>query len=210
MKTHRCVRLRATAVEVAVTAVAVTLIALLGPTLDPDPHQPFAELLAQWCAVVLLGCVVWGWLITTLVLVEALRASRVAPLPHRRRGMPAAYRRLVLGACGVALSAGAAAPALATPGPVSVDQHVAGVATAPVTQARVPMQLQPHAQAASAIVVSRGDSLWRLAAERLPPDADNATVAHTWRLLYEANRDVIGSDPDHIEPGQRLTQPRGW
>jgi hypothetical protein len=188
----------------------MALIALLGPTLDPDPHQPFAEVLAQWCTLVLLGCVAWGWLITTLVLVEALRASGVAPLSRRRRGVPAAYRRLVLGACGVALSAGAAAPALATPGPVPVDQHVVGVATASVIQARAPMQLRPHAQAASAIVVGRGDSLWRLAAERLPPDADNATVAHTWRLLYEANREVIGSDPDHIEPGQRLAQPRGW
>jgi nucleoid-associated protein YgaU len=59
-------------------------------------------------------------------------------------------------------------------------------------------------------VVRPGDSLWRLAAERLPEDADNATIAHTWQRLYAANRDVIGPDPDRLEPGQQLARPRVW
>ncbi|MEU2714230.1 transglycosylase family protein [Streptomyces sp. NPDC007205] len=37
--------------------------------------------------------------------------------------------------------------------------------------------------------------------------ARQAGVAGGWQRLYEANRDVIGPDPDVICPGQRLTLP---
>ncbi|MFF8275794.1 transglycosylase family protein [Streptomyces lateritius] len=45
--------------------------------------------------------------------------------------------------------------------------------------------------------VARGDSLSRIAREE--------RVKGGWRGLYEANRTVVGSDPDLIHPGQRLT-----
>lgn len=57
-------------------------------------------------------------------------------------------------------------------------------------------------------VVSRGESLWRIAANLLGPNASNAAIAHAWPLIYQANRDVIGEDPGLILPGQRLTIPQ--
>lgn len=228
---QRSVTLRATALAVVSTAALLGLLAFLGPTIDLDPGQQFATLLAQWCALVLLGCAGWAWLLTCLVLAEAIRMPSGQPLQAQRRGIPPAYRRLVLGACGLALSAGAATPALATPGPVHLDPQPA-VAAAPSAQARAPMHLRapvpdlaradaqadteadteadPGAEDDDAIVVHTGDSLWRLTAERLPRDADDATIEHAWRRLYAANSELIGADPDHIEPGQRLARPQGW
>jgi hypothetical protein len=213
MNSPRSVIVRATSLELATTALTLGLLALLGPPLDLDPAQPFAVLLTQWCTVALLGCAAWAWATTSLVLLEALRAAASQTLPHRRRGIPAGYRRLVLGACGVALSAGVATPALGTPGPVHLDPLPASIATpvgTPVTPARAPIRVRPSALLAADILVRPGDSLWRLAAARLPQDVDDATIAHSWHRLYAANSELIGVDPDHIEPGQRLRQPQGW
>ena len=52
-----------------------------------------------------------------------------------------------------------------------------------------------------------GDTLWSLAADRLGPEATTAQITAAWPRLYAANRDVIGPDPAHIEPGQHLTLP---
>lgn len=213
----RRVLLRATALAIAATAVLTALVVALAPSLHVDPAQPFAVLLSQLCSAALLGCAAWAWAVTLLVLLEAVVAlsgpDRDLRLRARRRGIPSAYRRLVLGACGLALSAGVAAPALATPGPVHLDPPVAtprsAVAITPAAP-RAPVHAPRRASAGSDIVVRPGDSLWHLAAERLSPEASDATVEHTWRRLYAANAELIGADPDHIEPGQRLERPRGW
>ena len=57
-------------------------------------------------------------------------------------------------------------------------------------------------------VVTRGDSLWRIAGELLGPDASNADIARAWPLIYQANLATIGSDPGLIMPGQHLTIPQ--
>lgn len=221
----RRVALRALALAVGCTAVLLGVALALLPGLDLDPAQPFADLLGQGASIVLLGCAAWAWLVTVVVLLEVLLTRApvgdTVRLPARRHGIPAGYRRLVLGACGVVLAAGASAPALATPGPVHLDPRPATAApattpAAPVVHARAPLHLQPpvHQALAEAVAadirVRPGDSLWRLAAERLPHDASDATIAHTWHRLYAANSDVVGTDPDHIEPGQRLAPPEGW
>lgn len=54
-------------------------------------------------------------------------------------------------------------------------------------------------------VVEPGDCLWDIVAARLGPDATAAAIDRGWRLLYAANRAVIGDDPHLIFPGQRLT-----
>ncbi|GAB2685419.1 LysM peptidoglycan-binding domain-containing protein [Thalassiella azotivora] len=59
------------------------------------------------------------------------------------------------------------------------------------------------------VVVRRGDTLWDVCARHLGPDATAAQVAAEWPRWHEANRAVIGPDPDHIEPGQRLQPPAG-
>jgi hypothetical protein len=210
----RCLGVWLTTTALAGTLAVLDLAALRG--LAPD--RSFADLLTRLCGLVLLGCLGWGWLGATAVVVTALRRPSA---PARVRWVPLGWRRLVLGACGVALTAGVAAPAMATPGPVRIDPPAAaagsgagtdttaadGEATAHEAALATPTAA---ARVAPPIVVSAGDSLWRLAAERLDPTASDASIDVTWHRLYDANRAVIGADPDHIEPGQRLTPPRGW
>ena len=52
--------------------------------------------------------------------------------------------------------------------------------------------------------VRPGDSLWTLTAGLLPAGAAAGTVVAGWRLLYAANRAVVGPDPDLLLPGQSL------
>ncbi len=61
--------------------------------------------------------------------------------------------------------------------------------------------------AALEVVVRRGDSLWGIAARHLGPDASDAEIARAWPAWFEANRDVVGDDPDVLRPGQRLRAP---
>lgn len=57
------------------------------------------------------------------------------------------------------------------------------------------------------VVVRRGDTLWSIAARALGPEATDAEIAHEWPRWYAANRDVIGDDPDLLQPGQSLVPP---
>ena len=57
------------------------------------------------------------------------------------------------------------------------------------------------------VVVHRGDTLWDIAARHLGPHATDQDVAEAWPRWYALNREVVGDDPDHILPGQRLVVP---
>lgn len=59
----------------------------------------------------------------------------------------------------------------------------------------------------AALVVRRGDTLWDIAARHLGRDATDSAIAAEWPRWYEANRELIGADPDLILPGQRLRPP---
>lgn len=59
----------------------------------------------------------------------------------------------------------------------------------------------------SGVVVTRGNTLWDIAASALEPGATNAEIAAHWPQWYEANRQVIGSNPDFLLPGQILQPP---
>ena len=65
----------------------------------------------------------------------------------------------------------------------------------------------PSGEAPLEVVVRRGDSLWGIAARHLGPDATDAEIARAWPAWFEANRDVVGDDPDLLRPGQRLQAP---
>ena len=54
------------------------------------------------------------------------------------------------------------------------------------------------------VVVRRGDSLWSITGRYLGPSATADEIAREWPRWHEANRDVIGDDPDLIRPGQVL------
>jgi len=59
--------------------------------------------------------------------------------------------------------------------------------------------------------VQCGDHLWHIATETLRDrgrPTDPASVDGYWRRLIEANRHVVGEDPDLVHPGEIITLPR--
>ncbi len=60
---------------------------------------------------------------------------------------------------------------------------------------------------APSVTVHQGDCLWTIAAETLDSD-DAPRVDGYWRAIFRLNHSVIGSDPDHLLPGQVLRLPR--
>ena len=58
--------------------------------------------------------------------------------------------------------------------------------------------------------VRSGDCLWKIARAVLIERGDRASgtdIERSWRSIYDANRALIGSDPDLIHPGQQLAIP---
>lgn len=111
---------------------------------------------------------------------------------------PPLLRRLVEGALAASLTAAtvtagggaAVADGPAPAPPLSLDWPAAATAATP-----------------PAVTVRAGDSLWSIAADCLEPSADAGQVARAWPRWWQRNHDVIGSNPDLIHPGQRLTTP---
>jgi nucleoid-associated protein YgaU len=138
--------------------------------------------------------------------------------------VPVVVRRVVLAACGVALAGAVTAPAGAAPDPPRAAGHeAAGVSGLPLpdratggvpdTSAAVRLARSGHSRPvtpapAPVVVVRPGDTLWDLAAAYLTPGAGPAEVTACWHRIHELNRDVIGDDPDLIQPDQRLRLPR--
>lgn len=56
-------------------------------------------------------------------------------------------------------------------------------------------------------VVLRGESLWSITAAHLGPGASATEISAAWPRWWQANRDVIGDDPDLIHAGQQLRPP---
>ena len=56
-------------------------------------------------------------------------------------------------------------------------------------------------------VVVRGDTLWDIAAAQLGGSPSDADVLREMTRWHDANRDVLGADPDLILPGQVLRTP---
>lgn len=209
-------RARCLAVWLAATAALAAAGWLAGGTAAtlarPATWQrSFEDLLVAVCAAALLACGARLWVVTTATTVGLVRGR----VPREAHGLT---RRLVLAACGAAVVAGVAAPAVAGQG--GDPDRLAGLplpdrATASSSaQAGVapPVRTAPVAHAAPVaardeVVVRSGDSLWSLAAARLPRSAGPAAVDRAWREVYAANRAEIGADPGLIRPGQRLELP---
>ncbi len=130
----------------------------------------------------------WALLVAVLASTPALRGLAVAFTPRILRGV---------------LFAGAAG-ALAVPAAHADDRGVDGLRLP--DRPLVSGAVEPAAMH-SAVVVRSGDTLWAIAFDRLGPDADDATTAHEVDRWHDANRKVIGPDPDLIHPGQRLATP---
>ncbi|ANH36585.1 hypothetical protein I601_0131 [Nocardioides dokdonensis FR1436] len=199
-------RRRCLLVWTGATAAAALLLALLVPGVLAGGSD-FADLLVRCCAAVLAGCVAWAWLVTSVVVLEAVRGQGApAPAP----GCPWGLRSLVLRACGLALAGvavSALCPAQATPD--SLQQGSAVNATLggdPLVGLPLPDRAPGGARRARTVTVAPGDTLWGLAARRLP-DACDAAVAEYWPRVHRANRAVVGADPDLLRPGQLLRLP---
>lgn len=96
---------------------------------------------------------------------------------------------------------GAPDPAWTPPAPLAV----------PRTAAPADPLVVPTPRAGTAVeesfVVCRGDTLWDLAASRLPAHATDAEIAAEWPRWHAENAAVIGPDPDLLLPGQLLRAP---
>jgi hypothetical protein len=174
--------------------------------------------LVDLAAVALLACLSWAWLALSVTIVEALgeiAAEAGRPRPPRvdaRRArhplrLPGGLRRLVLTCCGMALVAGVSQPALAAEGhPRPHPRGLAALAGLPLPDRAVAAP-GPRRSPPRWITVRVGDSLWSIAAQDLSPDATAAEITERWHAIYAADRDVVGPDPDLLEPGQRLHLP---
>jgi hypothetical protein len=163
-------------------------------------HPAGAEydvLLLALAAWVLLGCAAWAVLIGIAAVVEAASAGRLPVTAWV--GCPRSMRRVLLAGLGVAL-VGA--------GPLQSSATASIEAPLPVPARPVgTVQAGNESDQRAALVVRPGDSLWRIAEQRLRPSATTREVAELVQGLHLRNRGVIGPDPDLIRPGQRLTAP---
>jgi nucleoid-associated protein YgaU len=119
--------------------------------------------------------------------------------------------RLIIGStlC-VAVLVGPMRPAGAATPPPAVRLVDAGVSPDSIRGGPVPVPALSGEDASTSYRVERGDSLWRIAKATLIDrglPADGRAVARLWPVIHDANRDVIGADPDLIRPGQELVIP---
>jgi hypothetical protein len=213
-------------VLLAATCAAATLLELLLPdvvmlaadlrtgTLDA---AGFDLVLVGVAELALAACAVWLWTASVVIAADAVRGRS-----PDRRGIPDSLRRVVLVACGLALTGGIATQAQADepePGHRTGRHLVEGLplpdrATTTMQVSRVFARAATGHQRARTtgleqgfVVVRPGDTLWGLARRALPEAGDPAVAEHV-RNIHAANRAVIGADPDLIRPGQRLRMPR--
>jgi hypothetical protein len=211
-------------IRALVLLAAVTLLTGLLGRLAVDPLRPlveqggqalrtlaFPQALDSLAAATLIGCwlrVALAAVLLTLRLVGAALRGRgsVALGPVAVGRTPRLVRRAVLLALGLGLPAALSVPAHADgacrPAPQAFGSRVAALAGLPLPDRTVGVT-----RPVRAVTVRPGDSLWSIADRLAPPAARTPAVAATWHGLLEANRAVLGADPDLIFPGDHLVVP---
>ncbi len=130
----------------------------------------------------------WAVLVGLLASVPGLRGFAVALTPRLLRGV---------------VFAGVAG-ALTVPGAHADDRGIDGLQ---VPDRPLVAEASPAAEVGRTVVVRPGDSLWTITRAHMGSGDSPATIARESERWHEANRDVIGDDPDLIHPGQRLSAP---
>ncbi|SEC66667.1 LysM domain-containing protein [Nocardioides exalbidus] len=173
--------------------------------LDDSSAVPTADVVVAGCTTALAAALGWLWVVTTATVVELMAGST--------RVGGGTTRRLVLVACGAAVVAGAGVPALAADDPAGAEllgglpmpeRAVARADRPRPAPEPAPARARPANAVADHYVVRPGDSLWSVAQAHPGGDAD---IDRRWREIWQANRDVVGDDPDLILPGQALRLP---
>jgi resuscitation-promoting factor RpfA len=95
-----------------------------------------------------------------------------------------------------------------SPAPVDGPEETVSPVAVPVEEAATPAPSPPAPSPShTPVVVQAGDSLWSVAASHLPDGATDAQIAEAWPRWYDANRDVVGDDPDLVRAGTVLVTP---
>ena len=168
-----------------------------GAATSASSTDAVSDLVVATCTTGLALALAWLWLVTTTTVLGLLRGRATA------RG---ATRRLVLVACGVAVVAGTSVPATAAGG--DGRERLAGLslperAVAPAHHGEARAEPTAALSKDKTYVVRPGDSLSSIALDH--PGA--GSLEDRWRAIWQANRDVVGDDPDLILPGQALRLP---
>lgn len=129
----------------------------------------------------------WAVLVAALASTPKLRGLAIALTPRLLRGV------LLAGVAGSLTVPGAHADERGVDGLRLPDRPMVVSTARPVTD--------------HVVVVRPRDTLWAIARASLDSHADVAATARACDRWYQANRDVIGDDPDLIQPGQRLAAP---
>jgi hypothetical protein len=188
-----------------------------------DPQRAIA-LLAGFAAWLTAA---WLLVVTTLSLV-ATSTHGVAMVAGRLVEFltPKAARGLLEALLGAALAVGPAGAALAAaPAPHAVAVGASQLAPVPPplvappdppplldldrpdTGGRSPV-ITPAPSAVDKIHrVRAGDTLWGLAAARLPAGSSPSTITRAWQAWYAGNRALIGADPAFLAVGELLVVP---
>jgi len=183
-----------------------------------SPRAWVAEVGPDAAARVLAGGLLW---LIALWVACALAAAAVSRLPGRlgrvghavaRRVTPAALRRVVITAAGTSIllspaPAMAAAAGGGTPAPTGAASVLPPVGW-PTDPAPSTHAAQPTPATTDRVTIRPGDSLWSITADRLGATSSAARIQAEWPCWYAANRQVIGPDPNLIQPGVSLLAPR--
>lgn len=202
-------RARCLAVWLVGTAGCLLALAWAAPDLRADGlgAASFDTLVVRLSAAAVAACAAWAWLVTSVVVGQALAGRPRGPVP----GVPAWARAAVLLACGLALTgAGGAAHADDRTARASADHGptLDGLPFPDRAVGAVPARVRPvPAGTARVHVVQPGDTLWDLAVADLGTRAGSAAVTARWQRIHALNRAVVGADPDLIHPGQQLRMP---
>lgn len=84
---------------------------------------------------------------------------------------------------------------------------IGSTANRPVRSAKTEPEIIDEARVAETLsyTVEPGDCLWNIAKAQLPQSAGDQEIEEAWKQIYQDNQDIIGSDPNLIEPGQVLS-----
>ncbi len=188
--------------------VSVLVLLVRGPSVERTlaglGAASFPTALASLLELVLLAVAAWAAVALGLGLVggrAAVVAARLLPRAVRGALVAGVVTTLSVGTAHAAASPDPSPAAATLDGLVLPDRPFSAAHDAPSTG-------PPTRPAPDTVVVAPGDSLWSIAASRSGPRASVADVAMSTERWYQENREVVGPDPDLLQPGQRLTAPR--